>query len=603
MTEAIQLTPLDLHFAHFINRLDSAPSDELWLAAALTSAAAGRGHVCLDLAAAAETEVRSFQPAAVTLRTPTAAQWRSALAACNTVGRPGEYTPLVLDNDGRLYLHRSWDFERRVADGILSRLGSLPMDSARLKTLLDRYFPQKGEAAEWQRVAAAAAVTRRFTVITGGPGTGKTTTVARILALLIEQAGDRELAIVLAAPTGKAAMRLRQSIMLASERLELSETVRERMPDQVRTIHRLLGVIPGSTSFRHNRHNLLTCDLLVVDEVSMVDLPLMARLLEALPGDSRIILLGDQDQLSSVEAGAVLADICNRAGERPFSAEFLQQMAKLCGPLPAEQATAVDTPAPSPLSDSVIRLGTSFRFGADSGIGTLSRLINAGDGAAALDLLQSNSCQDLAWRPLPAVEGFEAAFTAAVRDGYAEYARATTPESALMELERFRILSPHRERFCGVGNLNRLAEGALGLRRPEGQSWYRLLPVMVTGNNYELGLYNGDTAVLLEDPETGRLAAFFPDPECGVRRLSPLRLPPHQSAFALTVHKSQGSEFDRVLLILPERMSEALSRELLYTAVTRARIRIEIWGNEEVFRRAVELRTVRSSGLRDRLWG
>ena len=601
MADVAHLTPLDRHFADFIVRLDGSPCRELWLAAALASSSTGRGHVCLDLTTAGEGEVEPVRPALNPLRTPPADQWRTALAACTTVGRPGDCTPLVLDDRGRLYLHRSWDHERSVADSILSRCAPVPVDDGLLRAGLDRYFPPPAETPDWQRVAATASLTRRFAVISGGPGTGKTATVARILALVLEQAGERGLNVALAAPTGKAALRLRHSIRQAIGQLGLAAELGARMPDQVLTIHRLLGTMPGSASFRHNRANPLPCDLLVVDEVSMVDLPLMARLLEALRPDCRLILLGDRDQLASVEAGAVLADICNHGVLPPFSAGFRRQVEGLCGPLPGEVAQSADSP--SPLRDSVIHLRTSYRFGADSGIGTLSRLVNAGQGAAVLDLLQSGRCEDLAWQPLPDAAGFTAAFSSVVRRGYDGYSRAATPEAALEALERFRVLSPHRAGPCGVDNLNRLAEAALGLRRAEGLPWCRLLPLMVTTNNYELGLFNGDTAVVLDDPGSGRLSAFFPNPEGGLRRLSPLRLPPCEPALALTVHKSQGSEFDHVLLILPERISETLSRELLYTAVTRARRSVEIWASEEVLRAAMERRIERSSGLRDRLWG
>lgn len=603
MTEATQLTAIDHHFAGFINRLDSTPCDELWLAAALTSAAAGRGHICLDLTETAESAVIPFQAAPNMLRTPTAQRWQEALLSCSTVGQPGDYTPLVLDEAGRLYLNRSWQHERRVADSVLSRLAPLSVNHELLRAGLDRYFPSQVQTVDWQRIAATAAVSRRFTVISGGPGTGKTTTVARILALLLEQAGEQAPTIALAAPTGKAAMRLHQSILQAIKQMGLPDVIRSHMPDTVQTIHRLLGMIPNATVFRHNRDNPLGCDILVVDEVSMVDLPLMARLLEALKDDARLILLGDQDQLASVEAGAVLADICNHGVQIPFSPEFRGLLEECCGPLPAESISAGDIRCQSPLADSIIHLRTSYRFGADSGIGSLSRLINNGDSSAALELLQSDAYSDLIWRPLPTGNGFDAAFAAAVRDAYGAYARATIPATALDELERFRVLSPHRDGIYGVENLNRLTASALGLGRAEGQAWCHLLPVMVTGNNYELGLFNGDTAVLMNDTPDGRLTAFFPNPEGGLRHLSPLRLPPYETAFALTVHKSQGSEFERVLLVLPERISAAISRELLYTAVTRARSRVEIWGTEEVFCRAVEQRIVRNSGLRERLWG
>lgn len=576
MTETLRLSCLDEHFADFILRIDPHPCKELWLAAALASNAAGRGHTCLDLAALRGGDITLQHTSERQTRVSDTHQWLRALEPCGTVGRPGDYAPLVLDGDDRLYLHRSWDYECRVAAGILLRSTVRAVDDDVLDVSLERYFPALGaDEPDYQRQAARFALTRGFTVVSGGPGTGKTATVARILALIVELAHDPP-RIALATPTGKAAMRLRRSIMQAAEYLPIHESLRQALPTEAVTIHRLLGVMPGNASYRHNRENRLACDVLVVDEASMVDLPLMARLLEALPDNARVILLGDHDQLASVEAGAVLADIC--AGP-----------AASCDGKPGRPA--------------VVQLSKSYRFGSDSGIGALSRLVNAGDGGQALDLLISGAHEDVAWRPLPPGRTFAGAFMERVRTGYGAYRRTTTPAAALEELERFRVLTPHRTGTGGADELNRLCRDALGLHDRDGSRPGRLMPVMVTGNNYELGLFNGDTGVLMEDPASDRLAAWFDDPDTGLRRLSPLRLPPHESAFALTVHKSQGSEFDKVLLVLPERLSETLGRELLYTALTRARTHVEIWGTEEVFRRAVELRTARGSGLRDRLWG
>ncbi|KAB0672502.1 exodeoxyribonuclease V subunit alpha [Oryzomonas sagensis] len=571
MTESLQLSSLDRHFADFIHRIDPHPCEELWLAAALVSNATCRGNICLDPTALRGTEIVSQHASDRQWRISDPAHWLGALEPCVTVGRPGDYAPLVLDG-GRLYLHRSWEYERQVADGILLRSVARTVDDGNLSAALERYFPSaRGGEPDQQREAARLALTRGVAVVSGGPGTGKTATVARILALVAELAHEPP-RIVLATPTGKAAMRLKRSIMQTTEQLPLPESLRRMLPTEVVTIHRLLGAVPGKASYRHNRENRLECSVLVVDEASMVDLPLMARLLEALPDSARLVLLGDRDQLASVEAGAVLADICS-------------------GPA----ASGVGEPG----RPAVVQLSRSYRFGRDSGIGNLSRLVNAGDGAAALDLLVSGRYGDVVWRPLPAGQAFGQLFRERVRLGYAAYSRARTPGAALDELDRFRVLAPHREGAWGVESLNRLCRDALGLHGRDD----RLLPVMVTGNNYELGLFNGDTGVMMDDPASGGLAAWFNDPDGTLRRLSPLRLPPHESAFALTVHKSQGSEFDRVLLILPERVSEALSRELLYTAVTRARSHVEIWGTEEVFLRTVERRTVRSSGLRERLWG
>jgi exodeoxyribonuclease V alpha subunit len=358
--------------------------------------------------------------------------------------------------------------------------------------------------------------------------------------------------------------------------LPLSEAVRTALPQAVSTVHRLLGVIPGRSSFRHNRDNPLPCDVLVVDEASMVDLPLMCRLLDALRADARVILLGDRDQLASVEAGAVLSDICaGGSAESP----------------------------PDGCRPAIVHLTKSYRFAYESGIGRLSHLINAGDGDGALALLESGLYSDVCWRPLPSAETFAEALTAAAGEGYAPFASATDPAEALDALERFRVLAPHREGRHGVGTLNRLIDSALSRMRPTGSTTATLTPIMITGNTYELGLFNGDTGVLADLATGVGSVAFYPDPDSGVRRISVLRLPQHETAFALTVHKTQGSEFDSVLLILPDQISEILSRELLHTAVTRSRKRVEIWGDEEVFRRAVERRIARNTGLRDRLWG
>lgn len=585
MNGIIQLNSLDHYFAEFIKGLDSAPSDELWLAAALVSAESGQGHICLDLGSVSGREIVPFLPSAAGLRAPEKASWIKALSVCDTVGKPGEYKPLVLDDSGRLYLYRSWNYEKSVADSLISKASGVAETADFPLDLLGKFFPTVQGSEDRQRAAAVAALSGRLTIISGGPGTGKTSTVARILALLLEQSGERNLQIALAAPTGKAASRLRQSILQSIRQLPLDEAIRARMPHDVKTIHRLLGVIPDSPTFRYNKANPLACDVLVVDEVSMVDLPLMSKLLDALRHDCRVILLGDQDQLASVEAGAVLADICNSGADSRLDGH-----------------PAADNVKP-PIAGAVVNLTKSYRFDNESGIGSLSRAVNDGDSDGAFEMLAGGQKPDLVWKPLPPSQLFEAEFGSAVKAGYGDYVSAPTAERALDILDEFRIISPYREGAGGVESLNRLALAALGLRKAEGQPVCNRMPVMVSGNNYELGLFNGDTAVLIQNETDKRLMACFAEAEGGIRHVSALRLPPFEPAFALTVHKSQGSEFDTVLLIIPELDSEILTRELIYTAVTRAKKRVEIWCSREMFCKAVGRRIERSSGLRERLWG
>lgn len=562
MTDTIRLSNLDTHFADFIVRIDRNPGNGLWWGAALASYAARHGHSCFNLCDAPDYSAFPLLHHSGKQPPPDTILWQESLKQCDTVGSPGEYTPLVLDQAGRLYLHRCWGYEQQVATGILSRSHHLMAHEAGLEEALERYFPTQNGDVDLQRSAAKMALTRRFSVISGGPGTGKTATVARILALLLEMAGDTPPEIVLAAPTGKAALRLHQSIMHAADHPALSDKMRGSMPTAVSTIHRLLGVHARNGGFRHNRDKRLTCDILVVDEASMVDLQLMAALLEALRDDARIILLGDRNQLASVEAGAVLADICDGA---------------LQAAVP------------------VTRLTKSYRFGENSGIAALSLLINSGKGTAAAALAQSGEYPDVVWRRLPTGNAFDEAFSAAVRDDSLCCTKAESPAEALAKLNSFRVLSPLRSGPYGIDNLNRLCLSAVKSDAKNA----RMMPVMISGNNYELGLFNGDTGVVVESEGGG--TAWFENQEGGLRHLSAIRLPPVETAFAVTVHKSQGSEFDRVLLILPDRLSEVLCRELLYTAVTRARRFIEIWGSEEVFCQAVEKRTVRTSGLVDQL--
>ncbi|HEC16195.1 MAG TPA: exodeoxyribonuclease V subunit alpha [Sedimenticola sp.] len=590
------LTELDVHFAHLMRRLSGGGSPELALGAALASNWTANGHICLDLAAEAGKRWRSGSGL---VETPDLECWERALLKSPVVGRPGDYRPLVLDEAGRLYLYRYWEYEQEAAVALTRRAGHLveAVDERRLRADLNKLFPKAPDGrADWQKLAAATAVLRHFSLISGGPGTGKTSTVIRILALLRQQPGGGELKIALAAPTGKAAARMQESIHQAKQGLPVDETVREAIPEQASTLHRLLGGSLDSVYFRHDANNPLLLDVLILDEASMVDLALMAKLMRALPERARLIMLGDRDQLASVEAGAVLADIC---GEAPgFSDAFHNRLTLLTG----EEIPARNHAAP-PLSDAIVLLRRSFRFGHESGIGRLASAVNQGRADACLALLENEQLPDIG--VVPAQDAIAGRAAGVYRD-YLERMGSGAPAERIFEaFNRFRVLCAVRGGPSGLGALNRGIEARLdgqGLIDAR-EACYAGRPIIITRNDHELHLYNGDMGILLPDRESdGRLRACFQTSEGVIRKIPPARLPEHETAFAMTVHKSQGSEFERVLLVLPEEDSPILSRELVYTGITRARRRFEISASPGVLAAAVARRLRRASGLRQALW-
>ncbi|WP_415870422.1 exodeoxyribonuclease V subunit alpha [Aeromonas caviae] len=449
-----------------------------------------------------------------------------------------------------------------------------------------------------QKLAAATAAARPFAVISGGPGTGKTTTVAKLLAILVETGlqGGKAPAIRLVAPTGKAAARLTESIGAALQALDLPPEWVEAIPTEAGTLHRLLGVIPGRSQFRHHRGNPLHLDLLVVDEASMVDLPMMARLLDALPSHARLILLGDKDQLASVEAGAVLGDICSfiEQGISPAQAHWLSRQTgyRLQG-----------TPAGASVRDSLCLLSKSWRFDQHSGIGQLARACNSGDGAA-VEAVWGAGFGDIRLHPW-AGEAYNALIAEGVA-GYGSYLKAARagedPAAVFKAFNGFQILCALRDGPFGVTGLNERLELALakaGLIQRDGD-WYAGRPVMVVRNDHGVGLYNGDMGLCLPD-DTGRLKVWFEQPDGTLRALLPSRLPPHETVYAMTIHKSQGSEFAHTVLVLPDSPSPLLTRELVYTGITRAKARLDLYGDRALLAQAVRKKTERYSGLAQRL--
>ncbi len=671
LRDAGVLSALDVEFARVLQRLGHGATPGVLLGAALASRAVQRGHVCLDLRGLDRRVLLDRDHQAVDVALPELRPWLrelelSPLVACvNTAAltRPTQasalpslphpgFRPLVLDSAGRLYLWRYYDYQTRLAENLLRRrqIRQPAVDEATLRSSLTRLFPgEVVEQPDLQRVAALISVCSAFSVISGGPGTGKTTTVVKILAALVEQAvcqARRAPHILLVAPTGKAAQRLAESIASQLQSLDLPAPIKALIPTVASTIHRALGYQPRTpTRFRHGADEPIAADCVLVDESSMVDLALMTKLVEAVPIDAHLILMGDKDQLSSVETGAILGDIFGpalalHAAGQLYSPELVALAARVTGDV-LPNAKGLDTPSVSPsdptsadtsgaqdaaapqrvMRDCMVHLSRSYRYASSGGIGGLAKAINAGDSRQLIQLVTSDA-QDVCL-----VEGDQAKLEQQIAQQavrcFSPYIRATTIEEKLALHAQARLLTPHRTGDFGVEVLNQICERAL--RReghfnlqpltgrgasPSGPArrsvWYDNQPILITQNDYQLELFNGDVGIMLRD-DTDQLRAWFPATGSGatgqVRSVLPARLPPHETVFAMTVHKSQGSEFDQVLLVLPAKPSPVLTRELIYTAVTRAKRSVTVYGSREILASSVAQRIRRASGLSEALWG
>lgn len=562
------LTAADVHVAARTCRLADEDDDAVLLAVALATRAVRHGSVCVDLAALVADDPELPWPEIAT----DGEAWLVRVAASRVAA-----ASVVRVQSGLLYLDRYWREEGQVRDDLVARAELVPhlADADALRAGADRLFPA---GFEEQRAAAVAAAGQATTVLTGGPGTGKTTAVAGLLALLAADAEreGRRLRIALTAPTGKAAARLQQSVEDAQRAERFSDADRSALAGlTASTLHRLLGWTPTSrTRFRHHRGNRLPHDVVVVDETSMVSLTMMARLVEAVRPDARLILVGDPDQLASVEAGAVLADLVAGLAEHTPGAVHSLRTGHRFGARIGELATALREGR----ADAVLEVLTA----GDPDI----RLLDPDD-PAALDLLRA----ELREHAL----GVQAA------------ARAGEVDAALAGVDRHRLLCAHRDGPWGVTRWNleveRLLGDALGrgIGRAGGGEWYAGRPLLVTANDYGLGLFNGDTGVTVQTAEGGLAATI-----AGVgthQRFATSRLAEVETMHAMTVHKSQGSQAEAITVVLPPEDSPLLTRELLYTAVTRAERRLTVLGRPDAVRAAVERRALRASGLRSRFSG
>ncbi|MEN5117566.1 exodeoxyribonuclease V subunit alpha [Luteimonas sp. TWI662] len=606
------LRALDFELAQRLRRLAPETPDAVLAAAALASLAVANGHAGFDPA-------RPRLLVDTDLDWPAPDAWYALLRETRWVGRPADPlapsatdVPLVLEPadaaGGLLYLRRYREYEAGLAAG-LRRIAAQPLDAADPPSVGDPFatlFPDAQTGDDRQARAAALALRRALLLVTGGPGTGKTTTIARLLVLRIAQAlrGGRPLPrIALAAPTGRAAERMAESLRRAVQGFvgtldpELRAALPGALPDTASTLHRLLGTVPDSPAFRHHAANPLPLDLLVVDEASMVDLPLMAKLVDAVADRTQLILLGDADQLPSVEAGDVLAAILAAAGPgHAVQADDARALQPLLG-----TATPVD-PATGRLHGHRVQLQRGYRQHAGFDLAPLADAARDGDADTVLSLLRGGRLRGVHFHEdmSDALDAHQDTLLAHWRS----LAEAPDPAAALAQSQRLRLLTAVREGPQGARGLNAQIEALLsGRRLGPAPAWFHGRLLLITENSYRHRLFNGDIGICWRDGADTPMAWFAGDAPGEVRAFHPAALPAHESAFAMTVHKAQGSEFDEVWLQLPRHDSRVLSRELIYTAITRARSRLHIAGSAQVLRDALARHAVRMSGLAWRLGG
>ncbi|WP_147654129.1 exodeoxyribonuclease V subunit alpha [Vulcaniibacterium gelatinicum] len=592
LREAGALRRVDLALADTLRRHAPATPEPVLAAAALASAAIAEGHAGCDLRAAPEADADWPPPAA----------WETQLVASPWVATPAADAeadptrPLVLEA-GLLYLRRYREHERRLAQDLrrIAAAGEGTAPAAALAPLFAALFPHAHED-DAQARAAALALRRRLLLITGGPGTGKTTTVARLLLLLVAQArleGAPAPRIALAAPTGRAARRLAESLQRGLAGLRALPGVAPELcaavPAGAQTLHRLLGLRPDRPQARYHATQRLPCDVVVVDEASMVDLPLMARLAEAVATGARLVLLGDPEQLPSVEAGDVLAAICAAAGAGDALADA---DARALAPLLGAAAVAPETAAP--LAGHRVHLRRGYRQAESLELAPLAEAVRTGEADAALALLRAGGLSGVRFHE-DVHDPLAGPLREALLAPWRALAQARDPDSALALAARQCLLTALRD---GAARLNARIEEALAGPRRAPYFHGRLL--LVTENDHRQGLFNGDIGVCLHEA-SGGTRVWFAGEDGTPRAFHPAALPAHASAFALTVHKAQGSEFDTVWLLLPRQDARVLSRELVYTALTRARRALHLCGDADALGAALARRAQRVSGLAWRL--
>ncbi len=615
-------SPLARQFALRLNGWSAAPSDALVWAAALVCHFRSEGHTCLPLARVAGCPLDEIlEKSESSNRLPELGAWIEALLQSGVVVPfdslkigAGDYSapkspstsvplaPLILGPDSKLYLHRYWAYEQEAASQLRRRAVQVHNhDLEKLTTLFRQFFPvQPGDSFNWQALAALSAVRRGLTILSGGPGTGKTHTIAWHLGLLFALHSPGTPRVHLAAPTGKAAARLSEAIRVAFDKIPPGIPRPPSELAQASTLHRLLGIRPGAGDSESLEPRLLAADVVIVDEASMLDLVLLVRLLRSLPDTTRLVLVGDQNQLEAVEAGSILGEVWSNPACGRYSPAWSTEVEQILGQtIPSTQIES----AVSPLADSLVELQRAHRFGEESTIQLFSRAVRRGQLQEARAAWRGNA-SGFTLRSHPSRSQKTSVLAARFLAWHRRILAVPTPAAALAVYREFRLLTPLRRGPWGVETIHQelLAEFVRRGVIPSGTTWYPGRPILITSNSIDLELSNGDTGLTLNDPADGRLKVWFESANGEVRSLSPLRMPAHETAYAMTVHKSQGSEFQEVLLVLPEEPHPLVNRELIYTAVTRARQTVEIWATESTVLAGLAQNAQRHSGMAKALW-
>ncbi|MCL2154219.1 MAG: exodeoxyribonuclease V subunit alpha [Leptospirales bacterium] len=599
---------IDIHLADFLSNMSGEGSSSFYLLCLFLSNRLSNGDLCLFLDEIAEKPVSYFfddndneNDLSKKIIFPSLDELTDLLNKNRVVGVEGDYLPLVLDSKKRLYFHKYYSFENLLSEHIkaLANARTLPANVSEIGATFSLLFPQSSDV-DWQSVAAYSALSGGITVVSGGPGTGKTSTVVKILSLIVESKIKRSegVSISLSAPTGKAAARLREAVNTIIADLPISAETKKLIPTETFTIHRLLGPIINSHKFRHNKENPLSYDVVVVDECSMVDIALMLRLVQALKPGAQLILLGDKYQLSSVEGGAVFGDICGRAegiSEGIYSKDFINHGKKFFNiNIPAVSSGA----GINKMNDALIVLDKNYRFGSRSGIGILAELIKRGDASRVLEILEDENYPDIKFIDAPSLKDLGDIYRETIQVHIKDQDASTT-DKIFSLINNLTILTATRRGIFSADGMNRMAEEILyrlGIIDPIGK-FYHGRPIMALRNDYALSLFNGDMGVTSDMNNV-----LFKDAEGNFRTIHTSRLPEHETAYAMTVHKSQGSEFDNVLIVLPDKWNRVMTRELLYTAVTRAKEKVIIAAHRDIIKETVLTPTKRMSGLKDKIW-